>query len=710
MKIRADWVRAGWVWLTLALAAACGGSPPAASDSLKSALAGHALGIGVTLGEPSRLQLLTGASQYTYGVAPDGEPGAPGHSKSIHLGARAQLRLGLKSSEVSVFEAGSPAGVKLRPVDGPLKFSSWGTGVASGEAVVYASRDGEAAVVERASREGLKEDIVLTRSLGDSLRFEWELELGEGLEARLGEDGSVGVYGMSSLLSGDIQVGDDKSRALLEKARGQAGKTELRFRIPAPTVRVATGKTVEGVAHLELGKTTGSTVALGLVAMGLDALAYPLSIDPSVVVTSTADFGLGGNLEGGADLDVGGGRVRRGKTQIGVGAFTATTSFPTARYGHTSVAYNGYLYVIGGYGTGFLSDVQVAPINANGTLGAFAATTSLTTARAGHASVAYNGYLYVIGGEGGTNLSDVQVARINSNGTLGAFAATSSFATARRGHTSVAYNGYLYVIGGDGGGYLSDVQWAPLNADGTLGAFTGTTSFTNARAYHTSVAYNGHLYVIGGLGGTGSLKDVQVAPINANGLLGAFAATSSFTNARRAHTTVAYDGYLYVIGGSNTGTPYDDAQVAPINANGTLGAFTATTSLTTARYGHTSVAYNGYLYVIGGNGGPNLNDVQVAPVNANGTLGAFTATTSVTTVRSGHTSVAYNGYLYVIGGNDGGVGFLSDVLQATINADGTLGAFTATTSFTTGRYFHASVVYNDYLYVMGGNSAGGALS
>jgi len=39
--------------------------------------------------------------------------------------------------------------------------------------------------------------------------------------------------------------------------------------------------------------------------------------------------------------------------------WTATTSFPTPRYGHTSVAYNGYLYVIGGYGAaGSLNDVQ----------------------------------------------------------------------------------------------------------------------------------------------------------------------------------------------------------------------------------------------------------------------------------------------------------------------------------------------------------------
>src|SRR5439155_14799478 len=97
-------------------------------------------------------------------------------------------------------------------------------------------------------------------------------------------------------------------------------------------------------------------------------------------------------------------------------------------------------------------------------------------------------------------------------------------------------------------------------------------------------------------------------------------------------------------------------QVARINANGTLGAWTATTSFTTARSSHTSVALGGYLYVVGGQFGPSatkLQDVQAATINANGTLGAWTATTSLPTVLAGHTSVAYNGNVYVIGGSAG---------------------------------------------------------
>jgi N-acetylneuraminic acid mutarotase len=302
-----------------------------------------------------------------------------------------------------------------------------------------------------------------------------------------------------------------------------------------------------------------------------------------------------------------------------VGAWTATSSFTLARFSHTSVAYNGYLYVIGGYSGSYRNDVQVAPINANGTVGAWTATTSFTTARYGHTSVAYNGYLYVIGGYSPSYLSNVQYAPINANGTVGTWTATTGFTTGRFGHTSVAYNGYLYVIGGYSGSSLNDVQYAPINANGTIGTWTTTTGFPTARRFHTSVAYNGHLYVIGGLISSSpyDLFDIQHAPINADGTIGTWTATTSFPIARDSHTSVAYNGYLYILGGYG-GSSLNDVQVASINANGTIGGWTATTSFPIARYNHTSVAYTGYLYVIGGYGGSYRNDVQFALINAKG--------------------------------------------------------------------------------------------
>jgi hypothetical protein len=225
---------------------------------------------------------------------------------------------------------------------------------------------------------------------------------------------------------------------------------------------------------------------------------------------------------------------------------------------------------------------------------------------------------------------------------------------------------------------------------------------------------------------------VQYAPINANGTIGSWSSTTAFTQARHSHTSVAYNGYLYVIGGLSSSSANDctainnecnGVQYAPINANGTIGSWSSTTAFTQARHSHTSVAYNGYLYVIGGVSSSSANDctatsnycngVQYNSINTGtpsfGTLGTWSSINTITTARDHHTSVAYNGYLYIIGGTNGS--FQNNVLYATINSDGTVGTWnTATNAFNVARKSHTSVVYNGYLYVIGGRQLNPATS
>ncbi len=93
---------------------------------------------------------------------------------------------------------------------------------------------------------------------------------------------------------------------------------------------------------------------------------------------------------------------------------------------------------------------------------------------------------------------------------------------------------------------------------------------------------------------------VQYAPINANGTLGTWAATTSFTDNRRNASTVIANGYIYIMGGIDYTFYLDDVQYAPIIANGTIGSWTATRSFTGTRNSQASVTYNGYVYISGG--------------------------------------------------------------------------------------------------------------
>jgi len=339
-----------------------------------------------------------------------------------------------------------------------------------------------------------------------------------------------------------------------------------------------------------------------------------------------------------------------------------TTALPYVDYEHTTVAYNNYLYVIGGGGSGSanIASSSFAPINATGSLGAWTSTRALPNTLSRHASVVYNGYLYAIGGEQnstGTRTSTVVFAPINATGSLGAWTSTTALPYTDSYNTSVAYNGYLYTIGGCVSGTCTDsstVVFAPINATGSIGAWTSTQALPSVLHMHASVAYNGYIYTIGGCAGSSCVvtSTVLFASINATGSLGAWTSTQALPYPDDQHTSVVYNGYLYTIGGTASTSvslaATSTVLFAPINATGSIGAWTSTQALSNIYHCHSSAAYNGYLYMIGGKDGActaGTSTVLFAPLNArstywgvsvpNGTTnGDYTDTVTLTAVFS----------------------------------------------------------------------------
>jgi N-acetylneuraminic acid mutarotase len=128
----------------------------------------------------------------------------------------------------------------------------------------------------------------------------------------------------------------------------------------------------------------------------------------------------------------------------------------TERKSFTAVAYNGFVYAIGGLdGTGApLGSVEFAPVRTvNGFVEAWSGTTPLPNPLYGHASVLHNGHVYVIGGNDGSGpVDDVLYAKINGDGTLGDWKATPPLPDARRGHAALKNGINVYVIGGSASG------------------------------------------------------------------------------------------------------------------------------------------------------------------------------------------------------------------------------------------------------------------
>jgi hypothetical protein len=100
----------------------------------------------------------------------------------------------------------------------------------------------------------------------------------------------------------------------------------------------------------------------------------------------------------------------------------------------------------------------------------------LPLADSNFATVAYNGYIYKIGGYASTK--NVYYSKINSDGSLGSWTTGTSMNESRVGIQAAAYNGYIYTFGGASGyGYISpnNTSYAPINSNGSIGPWNTNT-------------------------------------------------------------------------------------------------------------------------------------------------------------------------------------------------------------------------------------------
>jgi N-acetylneuraminic acid mutarotase len=424
---------------------------------------------------------------------------------------------------------------------------------------------------------------------------------------------------------------------------------------------------------------------------------------------------------------------------------TATNTLPAVRSAQSTVTYNGYVYAIGG-GDGSnnpQSTVYYAKLNADGSVGSWtSATNTLPAVRNAHSSVVANGYVYVIGGKNTSGISPVNTvyyAKLNADGSVGTWNTASSLPTSIYFQTSVAANGYVYAIGGKdtSNTVQTAVYYAKLNADGSLGSWnTASNPLPLARADHSSVVANGYVYVIGGQNSGGSITaTVYYAKLNTDGSVGAWtAAGNSLPVNRYVHTSVVSNGYVYVIGGQDGSTVQSTVYYAKLNSDGTVGAWSTTNTLPSARWIHSSVIANGYIYALGGQDnsnaaqstvyyastarlqvGANLDLVGLQGQNiadpgdgSQGSTGGSITAGNITAVGTLQVqgaanfaqSMSVNGNLSVAGS--------SITLGST--ASGEIGAYTSTSSLPSNVQYPGTAVVNGYIYAIGGNDNSSALS
>ncbi|MCA9324891.1 hypothetical protein KDA23_02370, partial [Candidatus Saccharibacteria bacterium] len=434
----------------------------------------------------------------------------------------------------------------------------------------------------------------------------------------------------------------------------------------------------------------------------------------------------------------------------GAGACTGWCSksdynLPTSLKGLSLIAYDGYLYAIGGSTSAGTpqTTVYIAKLGANGEPQLWHPTntnksswtywysdTALSNARSYFGAVAYNNTIYILGGltTSSTVLSSntVQSATIRPNGTLTSWTTTGmqALSPARYGLTAQVYNDTLYVLGGNAtfnGTPVSTVEYSKLNTDGTMNSWTATSSMITSGRQSMggsfSTIFGGYVYIAGGCTAvdtngycTGIATDVQLASINADGSLSEWNTILGLDINRMGHTLIAWQGGLYRLGGcraQDTGTGLCtntvlDVDYGVINPEGEASTVADSVSSGTAPCSG-ATPYNCEL------------------------PGPTTTTPVIGNVLTG--SALMNGYLYIWGGCDNatgsGCGSVSrGVIYTSVGSDGSLtkpascGSWTALDSYcynstslpSGGAGAPGTATFNGYIYSVGGFTSGGSVN
>lgn len=279
---------------------------------------------------------------------------------------------------------------------------------------------------------------------------------------------------------------------------------------------------------------------------------------------------------------------------------------------------------------------------------------------------------------------------------------------------------HLFITGGVSADYVLGqrkyerrVYSALIYEDGSLGHWVEINPLPQALSDHATVVSNDHLFVLGGFNINGVQRDVFSASINDDGTLGSWVRLADLPKPLWVHTAVATHGYIYVLGGSETvdTTPvFDTVYRAAVNANGTLGNWELLpVRLPGPRRLHATVAACDRLYLIAGaDEFYEWEHVYQAPIHSDGSLGAWSQTTSLPKSLSVPAAVATRGGILVTGGwNSFNPVFSTQksVYWAPLDSNCALSNWIELSPLPYSMYVHALVATDRYVYNLGGTNA-----
>lgn len=272
--------------------------------------------------------------------------------------------------------------------------------------------------------------------------------------------------------------------------------------------------------------------------------------------------------------------------------------------------------------------------------------------------------------------------------------------------TALVTKNRVYLLGGHNGSPTALVYTAPINSDGSLGAWTTATALPVATFDAQAFVTKNRVYFVGGRTGSGDVATTYTAPINTDGTLGTWVAAGNLPGAISQHQVVFTTNRVYLIGGQTSNNYVNTVYTAVVNTDGTLGAWSADTPLPTGLSYARLVVTKNRIYLLGGITGNTTsqsysNVIYTAAINTDGTLGTWAAAGTMSATITYPALVSTKNAVYLMGGSVGG-SYASAVFKATINVDGTLGAFVQGTSLPATLSFSQAIATSSRVFLLGG--------
>jgi hypothetical protein len=340
--------------------------------------------------------------------------------------------------------------------------------------------------------------------------------------------------------------------------------------------------------------------------------------------------------------------------------------------------------------TGGINYNNIAPRIISDHISGFVATGSMGTPRSFHtATLLSNGKVLIAGGlnNSGSSLATAELY----DPIAKTFSSTSgNMPNKAAGHTAtLLLSGKVLVVGG---GNSSSEVYDPATDNWTSGG-----GITGQRTYHTATLLpGGKVLVAGGSDNSGKATNSALLYDPASG---SYSNTGNMKSAREFHTaTLLPNGKVLIAGGRtsigsgyaylNSGELYDPATGTFTNVSGAMSS---------ARYGHTAISFNGKILIAGG---ANSAPVATTDFYDPGT-GSFAPAQVMATARQFFTASIFAGAVV----EAGGLGSSARLQSAEQNKGG---AFLPGGNMTAVRAAHTATLLNDgSILITGGQGAAG---